>query len=326
MQRGDAEPDRERYRADGRPAHHRNGRPVAPEPGYDDEVPPGEWDGPGRPGRPPQPSRASAPHRAGVPLREVWPDPGWSDTEWTVPPGAPPRAPGRGFRPPPAAGPGDYPGTRGNGMARPGRPGPEPVTRAVAAGRVAPEPPAPLAPAGGAIWAGAGRRRKRTAARGRATPAPWRVAAGPCARTRLPRIRGGVCGRAISGGPGTPGWARIRNGHTGADRVGTADGQPRPIRAPGFRAVPALPAVMVPRPCADRAAAHPGPARRTGRARNRRTGRARNRRTGAGARARTGPEQTSRANVGRRTRTGRDRIGATAPGPATVTARTRSGI
>ena len=37
MERGDAEPDHERYGVDGRPAHHRNGRPPyppGPEPGY----------------------------------------------------------------------------------------------------------------------------------------------------------------------------------------------------------------------------------------------------------------------------------------------------
>jgi hypothetical protein len=130
VERGDAEPRHDRYGADGRPAYPRNGHPPyqpGPESGYGGPVagePRGYWPpdasasperpvpprgGDGPPSGPPpggRPGAARGGPGGGV-LREVWPDPHWSDTEWAEPQVTPPqRAHIRGLRPQQPARPG----------------------------------------------------------------------------------------------------------------------------------------------------------------------------------------------------------------------------
>src|SRR5450631_770657 len=153
VERGDAAPDRDWYGVDGRPAHHRSGHPGhQPEYQYEYDGPPagdpgreryeeprsprpdqdhqGQWKGPGVPRADGVPQGDGGPWRDrgspanGVPLREVWPDPNWSDTEWAEPRPAPASGiPSRVPRPQRAPGPGDYGGYQGpRPAAGPGRP------------------------------------------------------------------------------------------------------------------------------------------------------------------------------------------------------------
>ena len=268
MERGDAAPDRDRYRVDGRPAHHRNGHPGyqpeyayehpghQPEYAYEYDEPPvggpgreryerwhsprpdqdhqGRWKGAGAPQGNDAPLGDSTPWRDrdspghGVPLREVWPDPNWSDTEWAEPRPAPasripsraPRpewAPGPGGHlgnpgPRPAAGPRRPPGTAGYPRGVAGYQGdadgvgrPADANRAHYAGR-----PANSAGNAGArardawdrptahqSWSGAFRDRAGTAARQDRSPARGD-----------PLSRHPSSGGALSRWPGCGGWVR----------------------------------------------------------------------------------------------------------------------